>query len=297
MIQQSPYDIVLMDMQMSVMDGVTATIEIRKLPQYDHIPIVAMTANAMQADKGSCLAAGMVDFVSKPIDPDELWRALLAWVKPQHASAAISAKSSVVNDANASIPTNIAGLNTKLGLKRGLGKSSLYLSMLRKFVTGQKDFAANIETALNAQNWETAELLAHTLKSVAANIGASELQEEADKIETACREKQARSSVDDLLAILTPLLNVIINGLEAQSPTVETTQATQVDEELLKTVSQQLVRLLGEGDSEAAELLEENSALLKTAYSKHYRAIESGVRDFDFEPALEALEQAMNTSA
>jgi len=296
MIQQSLYDIVLMDMQMPVMDGMTATTEIRKLQQYDHIPIVAMTANAMQADKENCLAAGMVDFVSKPIDPNELWRALLAWVKPQYLSAAPTTVTQLVKDDSASIPKNIAGLDTKLGLRRGLGKTSLYLSMLHKFLAGQKDFTTSTEAALNAEDWETAERLAHTLKGVAGNIGASELQSAADKLETACREKQARSNLDELLALLTPLLNDIITGLEAQLPANETAQTAQFDPERLKTVSRQLARLLDEDDSEAAELLEKNSALLKTAYSKHYRDIESNVHNFDFEAALEALEQAMNTS-
>jgi CheY-like chemotaxis protein len=81
---ESPYDIILMDMQMPVMDGVTATVEIRKDVRFDSTPIVAMTANAMQQDKDKCLVAGMVDFVTKPIQPDELWTALRRWVKPKH---------------------------------------------------------------------------------------------------------------------------------------------------------------------------------------------------------------------
>ena len=80
-----PWDIVLMDMQMPVMDGVTATVEIRKDARFDGLPIVAMTANAMQQDKEKCLAAGMVDFVTKPIQPDELWAALRRWIKPKRA--------------------------------------------------------------------------------------------------------------------------------------------------------------------------------------------------------------------
>jgi len=80
----TPYDIVLMDMQMPVMDGVTATVEIRKNARFEAMPIVAMTANAMQQDKEKCLTAGMVDFITKPIQPDELWASLLRWIKPRH---------------------------------------------------------------------------------------------------------------------------------------------------------------------------------------------------------------------
>jgi len=79
MVQARPYDIVLMDMQMPVMDGVQATIEIRKLGRFEALPIVAMTANAMEQDRQRCLSAGMNDFISKPIDPEELWRVLLRW--------------------------------------------------------------------------------------------------------------------------------------------------------------------------------------------------------------------------
>jgi PAS domain S-box-containing protein len=85
--QSEPWDIVLMDMQMPVMDGVTATLEIRKDARFNELPIVAMTANAMQQDKDKCIAAGMVDFVTKPIQPDELWAALRRWIKPKHATA------------------------------------------------------------------------------------------------------------------------------------------------------------------------------------------------------------------
>ena len=81
MVQAHPYDIVLMDMQMPVMDGIEATIEIRKLGRFDALPIVAMTANAMAHDRQRCLDAGMNDFVSKPIVFDELWRTLLRWTR------------------------------------------------------------------------------------------------------------------------------------------------------------------------------------------------------------------------
>jgi two-component system sensor histidine kinase/response regulator len=82
------YDIVLMDMQMPVLDGIGATLEIRKDERFKTLPIVAMTANAMQQDKERCLTAGMVDFVTKPIEPDQLWAALRRWIKPKPTAIA-----------------------------------------------------------------------------------------------------------------------------------------------------------------------------------------------------------------
>jgi two-component system, sensor histidine kinase and response regulator len=83
LVQARQFDLVLMDMQMPVMDGVTATREIRRLPGCEALPIVAMTANAMQQDRERCLDAGMNDYITKPIDPDQLFQTLQRWIRPR----------------------------------------------------------------------------------------------------------------------------------------------------------------------------------------------------------------------
>jgi PAS domain S-box-containing protein len=151
-IQQANYDIVLMDMQMPVMDGVTAAIEIGKLGRYAHIPIVAMTANAMQVDREKCLAAGMVDFVTKPIDPHQLWQALQKWIKPRSGLGADTGSTAVIEDTSGApeIPVGIPGLDTVAGLKCVLGKKAPYLSILRRFISSQKTTVAQIRAALDS---------------------------------------------------------------------------------------------------------------------------------------------------
>ena len=83
LVQDRYYDIVLMDIQMPVMDGLAATREIRLFKPNERLPIVAMTANVMQEERQSCLAAGMNDFVAKPIDPDELLAVVQRWTEPE----------------------------------------------------------------------------------------------------------------------------------------------------------------------------------------------------------------------
>jgi two-component system sensor histidine kinase/response regulator len=81
MVQAKKYDLVLMDMQMPVMDGLEATRTIRLDPRFEDLPIIAMTANAMAADRDRCLEAGMNDHIAKPIEPEELFRVLAQWIR------------------------------------------------------------------------------------------------------------------------------------------------------------------------------------------------------------------------
>jgi signal transduction histidine kinase/ActR/RegA family two-component response regulator len=90
MIEKRPYDVILMDMQMPVMDGVTATVEIRKKDPFRDLPIIAMTANVMAADIERCMKAGMNDHIGKPIDPEELFGKLRKWIRPRTAPAVAS---------------------------------------------------------------------------------------------------------------------------------------------------------------------------------------------------------------
>ncbi len=295
-IRTGDYDIVLMDMQMPVMDGVTATREIRKEKRYKDLPVVAMTANAMQGDRDLCMAAGMDDHVAKPIEPEDLWKALLKWIKPQHSKAAVAAVKPVVSEDDG-LPTGIDGLDIANGLRRVLGKKPLYLSMLRKFVSGQKSATEGIHKALEGNDCATAERIAHTLKSSSGNIGATDLQQLAEKLEASIRELHPREEVDGLLGVLkTPLENLILQ-LEQNLPKERGKIVVTVDPEKLKSVCDKLEALLDDDDAEAGDVLDANADLLNAAFPKHYRKIDSGIRSFDFEAALMEIRLATGTSA
>jgi CheY-like chemotaxis protein len=295
-VRAADYDIVLMDMQMPVMDGVTATQEIRKEKRFKDLPVVAMTANAMQADRDRCIAAGMNDHIAKPIEPDDLWKVLLKWIKPRRSAAAVAEiKPQAAQDAD--LPSGIEGLDMVSGLRRVLGKKPLYLSMLRKFVAGQKSATAEILKALEGNDWDTAERLAHTLKGVSGNIGVTGLQQLVEKLEAAIKERQPRKVVDNRLDELKNPLENLIAQLEQKLPEERGKTAVTVDQEKLKSVCNKLAALLADNDAEAGDVLDANANLLNAAFPNHYRKIDDGIRSFDFEAALAALRAASGTSA
>jgi PAS domain S-box-containing protein len=210
------YDIVLMDMQMPVMDGVTATVALRLDPRWKALPVVAMTANAMQADRKRCLAAGMNDHIAKPIEPEDLWKTLLKWVKLRHPPSAPEPGNKTADEL--SFLPDIEGLDSNNALRRVLGKKTLYGSMLRKFINGQKSVVTAICGALQENAWEGAERLAHTLKGVAGNIGATEVASLATQLESALNERQPRSQIDAYLQRLSAPLDHLIGQLERHLP-------------------------------------------------------------------------------
>jgi CheY-like chemotaxis protein len=301
MVRGADYDIVLMDIQMPVMDGVTATREIRKQKRFKDLPVVAMTADAMRGDRERCLEAGMNDHIAKPIEPEELWKALVKWIKPRHStSAAANVEPRAVQtglDVAAVLPTGIEGLDMAAGLHRVLGKKPLYISMLRKFSAGQKSVTAEICMALEGNDWNTAERLAHTLKGVSGTIGATALQHLAEKLEAAIKASQPREVVDDRLGELKGPLDTLIAQLERQLPEERRRTAVTINLEKLKAVGEALEALLADDNAVAGDVLDANADLLHAAFPDHYRRIADAIGSFDFDTALAALRSATRTLA
>ncbi|MBK1689022.1 histidine kinase [Rubrivivax gelatinosus] len=174
------YDLVLMDMQMPEMDGLSATRAIRALPGAARLPIVAMTANAMQGDVQRCLNAGMDDHIAKPIDPRRLASQLQACLlrrpaPPAPAPAAVAQADTGV-------------LDTETGLRLAGGRRVLYERLLRRFAEGRANAAARLAEALSTGDMAAARLASHTLKGGAAQIGAAAVSALAAALEQSLRE-------------------------------------------------------------------------------------------------------------
>ncbi|MCB2226364.1 MAG: response regulator [Desulfarculaceae bacterium] len=219
-LERENYHAVLMDVQMPVMDGYAASQAIRKDNRFDDLPIIAMTANAMDGDREKALAAGMNDHVPKPIDPALLFASLIRWIKPgtrgfapeipQDAAAATPAGPA---PPGAELPEAIAGIDLAEGLNRVGGNRELYRSLLIELREGYAKAPAELAGHIEAGRKQEAQRLAHSIKGVAGNVGAVGLQAAAAAVESALKEGRAES-YPPLLEELAQLLGPLVEALE-----------------------------------------------------------------------------------
>ncbi len=298
---QRPYDLVLMDMQMPVMDGLSATRSIRATLSAEVLPIVAMTANAMQADRDACLEAGMDDVVTKPIEPDVLWAALARHIRVReglggaHPGTSASAPAPETKATLPALPEGIPGLDTAQGLRRVMGKQALYQDLLRKFVQGQSGALAATRAALAAGDAARAERVAHTLKGLAGNIGAASLQQLAGTLEAAIKEGQDGAALEPLLHAVEQPLQALCAALQPWLADTAPAHSAPVDRSALTGVCRDLEALLADDDGQAGELLQEHAALLQQALGPQYEALRNAVDGYEFDTALGLLRQACQT--
>ncbi|MBU0926515.1 MAG: response regulator [Spirochaetes bacterium] len=306
------FDAVLMDMQMPGMDGLEAAREIRKDGRLAGLPIIAMTANVMPADMERCIAAGMNDHVSKPIDPADLFSKLLKWIKPREGLGVPPARPGgpALADAESGSPEGAAtvgdrpggtglptvkGLDTAIGLSRVMGKKDFYLGLLRKYLENQGQAPSDIRRSLEGGDRVAAERIAHTAKSVSGNVGAIEIQSLAAALETAIREGAGRSAVEDRLDAFASAHAEFVGGLSAALGASEGPREGEpdpggdrpIDAGSLGAALEELVGLLAQDDGEAAYAFDRSEAVLRAALgADRLRGIAEAIRNYDFEAAL-----------
>ena len=174
----SRFDVVLMDIQMPVMDGCETTRCIRSDPAYQALPIIAMTAHAMISDRDKCVAAGMNDYVSKPVDPDSLYAVLVRWVvvhEPGNVAGEPVPCLATGDDLPAGLPRFLPGISVEAGLRMCNNNGRLYRDLLVRFMNERQGAGAEIRAALERGDLSGAGRFAHTMTSVAGTLGAGEL--------------------------------------------------------------------------------------------------------------------------
>jgi len=185
---ETPFDIILMDLQMPEMDGYEATRQVRELSAKAELPIIAMTAHVMADERERCLDAGMNGHLGKPINVMELYATLLRYVRPRrHASSPLSLP--VAGKAPVTDFPNLPGINVPDGLERLDQNAGLFRQLLIDFVEGKRGVPEKLQRAVAAAEWDVAVQLAHGVKGIAGNLAAERLYAVAAELEQACEHR------------------------------------------------------------------------------------------------------------
>ncbi|MGB9437737.1 MAG: transporter substrate-binding domain-containing protein, partial [Desulfobacterales bacterium] len=343
-VKENDYDAVLMDVQMPVMDGYTAAKEIRKWElglrnengknsdlkskirdpksKIKGVPIIAMTAHAMAGDHEKSLQAGMLDHVTKPIDPEHLFATLLKWIRPRegHAEASVQetgiadkADSPVAETACASgsnvpadweeFPAALPGFDLDEGLKRLQGNHKLYKKLLLNFAGSYADATEDIRQALDSADYKNAHQLVHSLKGVAGNLAAGRLQKATVGLEKLVKNADPNAppepeSIESKLEVLKSALDQALGAIETLK-TVDEAGDSESSADLSAAatvdVDKDSIRRLREaaemGDVTGVVSVTDKIASQTNGFSAYRTKIMQLADDFDFDGILEVTDQ------
>jgi signal transduction histidine kinase/CheY-like chemotaxis protein len=297
MLEHKAYDCVLMDVQMPVMDGFTATRRIREQERFRDLPVLAMTANATVEDREKALKAGMNDHIAKPINPRALFSALLHWIEHKERDlSALSASDEHETAESDDVLPDLPGINTEVGVSRVGGNMKFYRKLLDKFAENTADAIEEIKTAFSERNGEGAVRLAHTLKGVAGSIGAEALQVTAAKLETALR-KDPRKLPSRLMSQTEDELNRILDTIRSVSKS-EGSVPVAGNGEIPDDLGEQLQGLLDkleQYDSEAEEVFENIFVQVQgTPANPMLEGLKKPIGQYDFDEAAEQVKELMS---
>jgi signal transduction histidine kinase/DNA-binding response OmpR family regulator/HPt (histidine-containing phosphotransfer) domain-containing protein/tetratricopeptide (TPR) repeat protein len=212
-LERAPFDAVLMDCQMPVMDGYATTRAIRRDPRFRDLPVIAMTADAMVGDREKAIAAGMNDHIAKPIRVNEMYPTIARWVRPGDVAPAPAESTISAIEAAGFVLEDLPGLDTRVGLHSAMGDAALYRRLLRMFRDNQDDFEQRFQQARTEGDLGTARRLAHDVRSNAAFLGAHAVEHAATALEEACRGGDDEAGIDSRALLVVDNLAPVMAGL------------------------------------------------------------------------------------
>lgn len=271
------YDLVFMDIQMPVMDGYESTRAIRSLDDYKELPIIAMTADAIKGVEEACLAAGMNDYITKPIDIKILFNTVKKWLA--------SAKK---NDHEPS--ANLPGLDSARAISKLGGNEKLYNSIVREYCENYRDVKKLFHTLLEREEYKEIKILVHTLKGVNGTIGSLKISELSRSIEAKLGD-DSKPAVDELDVLADEIVH-LIDDIEA----TDIFETSNEDNRDVEWAVDKLTDLKESLESfKPIDAKEAYRSLVKREFAESYASIlnllESYIQNYEFKEAVMLVEQ------
>ncbi|NDV26788.1 transporter substrate-binding domain-containing protein [Desulfovibrio sp. JC010] len=312
---QNEYDLVFMDIQMPELDGLSAVSRIREHEiSAEELPVVAMTAHAMAGDREKSIKAGMNDHITKPIDPDLLMATLVKWITPGQRDLPEGYVSTTELKerelAENSLPLDgLPGINVKSGLVKVSGNRELYRKLLNQFRAKYLSSVDEIREQLRIGEIETATRTAHTVKGVAANLGADDLAHAAGEAERALRGGE--TELEELLIDMSGRMDIVAQALDELLPEEDENilrSATEIqqaeasgegpDPDELQDKLQRFVVLVDENVAQAMEFAAEIEKMVSgTAMAESVGKIVQAMDDFETDEARDEARALLDSLA
>jgi CheY-like chemotaxis protein len=305
LLESQPFDAVLMDIQMPVMDGFETTEAIRRREAEAlslAVPIIALTAHAMQGDREKSLQCGMSDHLTKPLDPEKLFECLVRWITPKNDQSlrqVAKRRKRSGRTTTAAAPTSLPGIDYARALARMGGKHDTFVRLARTFVDQQKDAALRIKTALDKGDTETARAICHSLKGVSGNLGAVDLSAAVDRLGKSIREEgpdawsQALKQVDDHLDEVVRLFKTL-EGETTTSGKLPDHGEQENSASLADALVEMRELIVGKNYRAGKQMSVLHDLARNTQTKKALDDLERCIRSFDFDGALVVTDALLN---
>ncbi len=302
-------DLILMDIQMPIMDGLEATRRIRQLEQGKEIPIIAMTANAFIENQEACFLAGMNDFVSKPVDVNHLYATLSSWLPEQGVELdnsnlqnfSINASTETAHQLNHQQLNQIYellspenGFNRAYALRLLQGDLTMYIRLLNNFISTHGQAADKLKIMLEQQKITDMQNLAHTLKGSAGSLGLSQTQAAVTEIELHLKTENAAQQIEADLSELAASISCVAEVIK-QMPDTEQTQAKKVDSDIKPDSMQTLLTALQHADADAYQLMNQSREQLNDLLGEQAMSVINDIESFNYPAAAQTLKKVIDS--